>query len=352
MKTNWQKITSGTDTRMWLDSAALEEMRYALDNVAVGVTCNPVIALRTLKLELPYWEPIIRKMIADNPTATEDEIGWMVVRLMSTERSRLLLPAFEKWKGKYGRLSIQTDPRLFRDKERIVRQAVEFSNMAPNIIVKIPVLTEGLKAIEEATYQGVSVNATVSFAITQVVQVAEAVMHGFARREKEGMDCSHMGPVCTIMLGRTDDYCKEEIEKLHLDVDPELTKWCGIAIYKKAFKIYTEKKYPLRLLAAAFRTNLHVSELVGGEYVLSPAFKVVKEFNDDNSYVFDPDAINKPVDPAIVAQLRKIPTFRQAYDDGGMTVDEFAEFGPARVAMNQFCASCNDLAALIRAYMI
>ena len=38
-----------------------------------------------------------------------------------------------------------------------------FSTLAPNMQVKAPVTRAGLAAIEEATYQGVSINATVSF---------------------------------------------------------------------------------------------------------------------------------------------------------------------------------------------
>ena len=42
-----------------------------------------------------------------------------------------------------------------------------FNRLAPNMIVKIPVTRAGIPAIEEATYQGVSINATVSFTLPQ-----------------------------------------------------------------------------------------------------------------------------------------------------------------------------------------
>ena len=105
----------------------------------------------------------------------------------------MLLPVFEAHKGKNGRLSIQTDPRLYRDTEAIVRQAVHFSGLAPNMIVKIPVTKAGIPAIEEATFAGVSINATVSFTLPQAIAVAEAVERGLTRREKEGKDISTMG---------------------------------------------------------------------------------------------------------------------------------------------------------------
>ena len=60
----------------------------------------------------------------------------------------------------------------------MVAQAVRFSQLAPNMIVKIPATSAGIPAIEEATYRGVSINATVSFTPPQCVAVAEAVERG------------------------------------------------------------------------------------------------------------------------------------------------------------------------------
>ena len=45
------------------------------------------------------------------------------------------------------------------------------------------------------TYQGVSINATVSFTVAQAVAVAEAVERGLKKREQEGKDTSWMHPV-------------------------------------------------------------------------------------------------------------------------------------------------------------
>ena len=58
---------------------------------------------------------------------------------ISVKAAALLRPVFEAHQGRNGRLSIQTDPRLFRDTKAIVEQAEEFNRLAPNMIVKIPV---------------------------------------------------------------------------------------------------------------------------------------------------------------------------------------------------------------------
>src|SRR6202023_4389464 len=103
---------------------------------------------------------------------------------------------------------LQKAPALYRDPRAIVEQAEEFSRLAPNMIVKIPVTSAGIPAIEEATYRGISINATVCFTLPQCIAVAEAVERGLKRREREGKEISAMGPVCTIMVGRLDDWLK------------------------------------------------------------------------------------------------------------------------------------------------
>src|SRR5882724_11320187 len=213
-------MTQSTPTCLWNDSASVQELSYSIEHGAVGATCNPVIVVGVLKKEIAAWKGRIQSLIQELPMATEDEIAWRLVCEMSVEAAAVLKPIFDRQEGRNGRLSIQTDPRLFRDSEAIVKQAVEFSQLAPNMIVKIPVTRAGIPAIEEATYRGISINATVSFTLPQCIAVAEAVERGLKRREKEGKDISRMGPVCTIMVGRLDDWLKVVMEKQDISTDP------------------------------------------------------------------------------------------------------------------------------------
>src|SRR5260370_8600058 len=148
------------------------------------------------------WKDRIRSLIDDLARAADDQIAWQLVREVSVKAAAVLRPFFEAHRGRNGRLSIQTDPRLFRDSKAIVEQAEEFNRLAPNMIVKIPVTRAGIPAIEEATYRGTSINATVSFTLPQCIAVAEAPERGLHRREQEGKDITAMGPVCTIMVGQ------------------------------------------------------------------------------------------------------------------------------------------------------
>jgi transaldolase len=345
------EMTQTTATCLWNDSADPDELRWSLDQGCVGATCNPVIALTVLKTRLAEWRPRIAALIKNLPAATEDDIAWAAVEALSVDAAALLLPAFKAYRGRNGRLSIQTDPRLFRDAAAIVEQAVRFAALAPNIIVKIPATRAGIEAIEEVTARGISINATVSFTLPQCIAVAEAVERGLKRREAAGEDITSMGPVCTIMVGRLDDWLKVIQERDGITIDPAHLEWAGVAVFKKAYALYCERGYRLRLLAAAFRNYLQWSELIGGDLVISPPCEWQKRFAASDITV-EP-RISTPVDPAIVDALyRRFPDFKRAYDADGLRIEAFEAFPPSRRTLRQFLGACDELSALVRDVMI
>lgn len=144
LKSPLLQMTETTPTCLWNDSADMEELSYSIANGAVGATCNPVIAVGILKKEFEIWRPRIRTLMGELPGATEDQIGWRLIEEMSVRAARLLEPAFARHDGRNGRLSIQTDPRLYRDAAAILDNALRFSALAPNMIVKIPATRAGI----------------------------------------------------------------------------------------------------------------------------------------------------------------------------------------------------------------
>jgi transaldolase len=350
-KSRLHEMSQTTSTQLWNDSASVQELTYSIENGAVGATCNPVIVLGVLKKEMHLWRDRICELISQMPAATEDQIGWKLVEEISINGAKLLEPIFDCQRGRNGRLSIQTDPRLYRNTQAILDQAQRFSQLAPNMIVKIPVTHAGIPAIEEATYRGISINATVSFTLPQAIAVAEAVERGLARREKEGKDVSTMGPVCTIMVGRLDDWLKVIAEREDITLEPGYLEWAGVAVFKEAYRIYRERGYRLRLLSAAFRNHMHWSELIGGDVVISPPYSWQVRFN--TSDVAIENRIQKPVDPKVVHELnRKFEDFRRAYSEDGIAPSDFDTFGATVRTLRQFIAACSDLNALIRDFML
>lgn len=344
-----ETAASGTD--YWNDSCSVEELSYAIERGAVGATSNPTIVGQVLGKEMHLWRGRIAEIIDEHPSWPEDEITWKLIEEMAVSAAELLLPIFRREAGRKGWLSIQTNPKLYRDAAAITRQAKHFSQLAPNMQVKIPATQAGLEAVEDVTAAGVSINATVCFTVPQALAVAEAVERGLARRESAGENVSTMAPVCTIMVGRLDDWMQVLSKRDGVLVNPGSLHWAGIACLKKAYQIFHERGYRARLLAAAYRHHLHWSEFIGGDLLLTIPHEWQRLFN--NSDIEIVPRINNPVPEAIVEELYgNFADFRRAYDVDGMQPEEFDSYGATVRTLRSFIASYQDLVAVIRDIML
>jgi len=328
-----------TPTDYWNDSCSLEELAYAIEHGATGATSNPTIVGEVLQKEMGLWRDRIAELIAEHPRATEDEVAWLLIEAMAVKASELLLGT--------GRLSIQTSPKLYRDADRLVEQGLHFAALAPNMQVKVPATRAGIVAIEELTASGVSINATVCFTVPQALAVGAAVDRGLDRRGS----ADGMGPVCTIMVGRLDDWL--EIADAHEGtlLTPGVVNWAGVACVKHAYALYRERGYRTRLLAAAYRNHLHWSQLIGGDIVLTIPYKWQKLFNASDIEVRP--RFDEPVPEAALAELTaKVPDFRRAYEADGLSSEEFDDFGATRRTLRGFIASYQELVGTIRDFML
>lgn len=337
-------------TDIWMDSCGEEELEYGLKRGIVGATSNPIIVGNVIKNELNIWEKRIKEMVVEMKDASEDDIAWELIYEIGALRSQKLLPVFETNKGKKGRLSLQVNAKYYRNKDKMVEQAVKINSLAPNMQVKIPASAAGVEAMEEATYRGISINATVSFTVAQAVAVAEAVERGLKRREAEGLDNSQMAPICTIMIGRTDDWLKKNTTKTGQVVLPEALEWGGVAVIKEAYRIYKERGYTTRLLSAANRNVYHWCEILGGDLAQTINYSWHKRLNACDVEV--KDRMADPVPEAYMNELNKIDEFHKSFEENGMKPEEFVTYGGFRDTLTTFIAGYDDLCKLIRGYMI
>jgi transaldolase len=334
-----------TGTDIWNDSCNVDELEYAVGFGAVGATANPTIVVDNWRKDPDGWATRVRALALEHPTWTERDLAWAIVAEMSVRAAPLLLPAFEASGGRAGRLSIQTDPTLFRSADAMVEQAIGFDALAPNVIVKFPTTRAGVAAMEEATYRGVSINATVSFSVPQAIAAAEAVERGLRRREAEGLEVASMGPVITIMMGRLEDWLRDVAERDGLTVHPSALPWSGIAVFKRAVGEWRARNFRTRLLGAAIRHHLHWSELIGGDVVITlpPAWQ--RRFNASSLEVRP--RIDDPVEDRWLTELRALPDFVRAFEPDGLAVEEFDGFGPSVKTLRTFIGSYHELLHLV-----
>lgn len=350
-KSKLHETVSTTLTDFWNDSCSIDELTYAVEHGAVGATTNPTIVVNVLKQEMHLWEDRILELIRTNPDWSEVEITWKIIEEMAVRGAGMLRPAFDRSNGKKGRLSIQTNPQFYRNGQRIAEHAIHFNTLAPNMQVKAPVTKAGVWAIEEATYHGVSMNATVCFTVPQAIAVADAVERGLNRRTTEGKSIEKMSPVCTIMIGRTDDWMKVVRKRDGIEIDPEYLDWAGIACLKRAYSIFNERGYRTRLLGAAYRHLGHWSAFIGGDVILTIPYDWQLKINASDVEV--KDHIKDPVAPEVINEMMtRIPDFRRAYEPDGMSVDEFDNYGATIRTLRGFISSYHELQGVIREFML
>jgi transaldolase len=336
------RTVAETATDIWNDSCNVDELAYAIEHGAVGATANPTIVSDVWKSDPARWRTATRDLAAEHPAWTEIDLAWAIVEAMSLRAAPLLLPAFERFGGRQGRLSMQTNPTFWRTPEPMLAQGVRFDGLAPNIIVKFPATSVGVGVMEEATYRGVSVNCTVSFSVGQAVAAAEAVERGLRRREADGLSVDRMGPVITIMVGRIEDWLRVQLERDGIVADPAALPWSGIAVFKRAYGIFRERGFRARLLAAAIRHHYHWSEFIGGDVIVTLPSTWQKRFNGSDVEVRP--RMDEPVDARIVDHLAgHFPDFVRAYEPDGLPVADFDSFPPTVRTLRAFIASYHDL---------
>jgi transaldolase len=160
-----------------------------------------------------------------------------------------------------------------------------------------------------------------------------------------------MAPVCTMMIGRLDDWMRVVVGRDGIDIPPAYLDWAGIAAFKKAYGIYQERGYRTRPLVAAYRHLGHWSELIGGDLVQTIPYEWALKINASDIPVVE--RMQNPVDPQIVAALyAKIPDFRRAYDADGMTPEEFDTYGATVRTLRGFIAAVHELTGIVRDYML
>ncbi len=344
-------MVTATPTDYWNNSCASAELQYAVARGATGATSNPTIVLEVLRKESARWLPRVAQLATENPTWTEVDVTWALVEEMAIAGARILEPVFVAENGRKGRLSIQTNPQNYRTVDAMLEQGVRFARLAPNIQVKFPATRAGLEAIERATAAGVNINATVSFTVAQSIAVGEAVERGLDELARRGGDVSSMSPVCTLMVGRLDDWMRVIADRDAVAIHPDALDWAGIAAFKRAVGIYREHGFRTRMLAAAYRHRLHWTELVGGDVVLTMPYAWQVRFN--GSGIAPESRIDQPVPADLLADLAaRIPDFRRAYEPDGLSIDEFDGYGATVRTLRSFISSYHELLGAVRDVML
>jgi transaldolase len=335
----------------WNDSGVASELGEAVALGATGGTSNPVIVAQAAKAHPELCLPLLEQLIGEHPQATEDDLAWKLIHALGICSARQLLPVYEATKGVKGFLSMQVNPKFYRNPALMVAQAQELASLAPNIAIKAPATAAGIAAMEEITARGIRVNSTVSFTVAQAIAASEAFERGLKRARAAGHDADAIRPYITLMIGRVDDHLKRVAETEKIPVSPGLLDWGGIAVFKQAHRLFKGSGRPGTLLAAAYRHEGHWSQIIGREVLQTIPYSWWTKFN--RSATEPGFTLEKEVDGSILAELRdKFPDFVRAHDIDGMSPPEFIRYGATVHTLSQFLGGYGDLVAFVRSAML
>lgn len=342
----FQRWTSAYRTEFWHDSAEPAEIRRAASWGATGVTTNPVLMPRAARNSTARWDVEIAAWKRSSPMPSIEEIGWAIMRGIAQEAAAILRPVYDRTGGQKGSICVQVDPTKHGDAEAMVEQAEVVTTWAPNLLIKLPMTAAGLVALEECAARGISTTATVSFTVPQVLRVGDAYRRGLGRARRAGVDVSRTHSYAVIMIGRLDSHLRDVVQEQGLDVSEAAIRLSGEAVAKRAASAFRERKYESVLCFSSVRDYHDPGVVIGGPHV----FTIPRSLEDQILREQTPldSGIDEPVPQATIDELRRIPDFGRAYDDDGMSPDEFAGYGPVVKTLDEFLAGYADMMAFVR----
>jgi transaldolase len=323
-------LVNETPTTWWHDSGEPEELRQGLAHGAIGVTTNPVLAYAAWRSHPENWAPALQKA---GEKASPAERAESVMCAIVQNAAKMFLPTYERTGRKQGYVCAQVNPSLAGERAAMLGMARRLHAWAPNIAVKLPATAAGLDVLEDCAAEGVTVTATLSFTVPQVVAVAERYRRGLERARKAGIAPGRCFAV--IMIGRLDDYLREVARDRKAEVSESDVQQAGIAVTKRAYALYQERGYEAVLLVAALRGTHHMETLTGANLIMSIHPKVQAMLLKPG-VPREPNRIGAPVSPEVIKRLETIPDFVRAYDPDGMSPEEFLAFGLTQRTLSQF----------------
>jgi transaldolase len=216
-------------TRDLLNSGTLK--RYSDELSVTGLTSNPTIFDHAIKNSATY-DPAIREKLSVGKSG--EALFFELAMEDLTRAADLFRPINDQTNGVDGWVSLEVSPLLAYDTATTLDQAKALHARAarPNLFIKIPGTKQGLPAIEEAIFSGVSINVTLLFSREQYVAAAEAYLKGIERRIAAGLS-TKVGSVASLFISRWDVAVMGK-------VPDSLRDQLGIAVAKRAYKAYLE----------------------------------------------------------------------------------------------------------------
>ncbi len=216
-------------TRDLLDAGTLK--RYIDELSVTGLTSNPTIFDHAIK-NSPSYDPAIQRKMREGKSG--EALFFELALEDLTRAADMFRDIHNNSKGVDGWVSLEVSPLLAYDTASTLTAAKDLSARAarPNLFIKIPGTKEGLPAVEEAIFAGVSVNITLLFSREHYLAAADAYARGIERRIKAGLP-TNVSSVASVFISRWDVSTMSKVPEALRDK-------LGIAIAGRIYKAYCD----------------------------------------------------------------------------------------------------------------
>lgn len=326
----FKRINKLTPTRLWINNPTPIEAKKAIESGAISCTTNPTHCMKQIKAdsEKDYIFKIIDEVVKD--TSDDNEAADLIQQKLVKKILDIFLPLYENNPGKEGFVSIQGNPFLDGDTKHIIDEALRYRKLGKNFIAKIPTTKSGIEAMESLICENIPIIATEIMGISQAVHVCEMYKHVSKQIGK------YPPFYVTHITGIFDEYMQNVVKKYNINISPDILWQAGCIVARKQYKILKERSYQCTMLGGGARGLNHFTEMVGSDMHITINWKGTA----DKLIELDPPVVYRmfnPVPDHIVDELlRKIPDFKKAYQEDGLTLEEFKDFGPVNLFRDQF----------------
>jgi len=309
----------------WLDNITRDkilsgELKRRVEEEGLrGITSNPSIFYKAITGSRSY-----DKQISDLTSANSSGLSiYEEIAVKDVQDAcDIIRPVYDSSDGLDGYVSIEVSPHLAYDTQGTMNEARRlFAKVnRPNCFIKIPGTKAGLPAIEQMLYEGININITLLFSVTDYEAVAHAYINALARRASEDKPVKGIASVASFFLSRIDVYTDKLLHQLKDHSDPvpsELLGKTAIASAKLAYqnfrKIFYGPEWDVLLKKGArvqrplwastgtkdpFSSDVkYVEPLIGRHTVNTLPDETIQAFKEHG--VIEEDAIEKDVESAV-----------------------------------------------------
>ena len=335
----FERLRATTPTRVWINNPTATEVAMALAQGADGCTTNPTYAASLLTRSPDELRQVLARAVVDALPA--EAVAQRVQLALVAGLAARFRGVYEASGGRAGFVSIQGSPLLDGDRESILEEGRAARPVAPNVAAKIPATEAGLSALEVLVEDGAPTIVTEVFSVAQFVEACERYLAVVGRT---GVRPPFFISPITGIFG---DHLKMLAHRDGLGVPAALLELAGIGLARACYAVATERSYPVRLLCGGARTSIDLMGVVGGDLSVTVNWSTFAEaLAGDAAPV---PQIDVPLDrDAIDSLSATFSDVERALRPDGLTVHEFADFGPVRHFRALFVDGWLELLAAVK----